>query len=87
MPSATPESTWIFLLISFRFNENDVSPMVGLYDRDGMLRFVGSSLEACVEYAALFKIQLSSSSLQDLPEPAQPGVIIRGRRHLEGHSS
>ena len=61
--------------------------MVGLYDRDGMLRFVGSSLEACVEYAALFNIQLSPSSLQDLPEPAQPGVIIRGRRHLEGHSS
>ena len=61
--------------------------MVGLYDREGMLRFVGSSLEACVEYAALFKIQLSPSSLQELPEPAQPGMIIRGRRHLEGHSS
>ena len=56
--------------------------MVGLYDREGMLRFVGSSLEACVEYAALFKIHLSPSSLQELPEPAQPGVIIRGRRHL-----
>ena len=61
--------------------------MVGLYDQDGMLRFVGSSLEACVEYAKLFRIQLFPSSLQDLPEPAQPGVIIRGRRHLEGHSS
>ncbi len=84
---ASPEPAWIFLLISFRFTGNDVSPMLGLYDRDGMLRFVGSSLEACVEYAALFKIQLSPSSLQDLPEPAQPGVIIRGRRHLEGHSS
>jgi len=61
--------------------------MVGLYDREGMLRFVGSSLEACVDYAALFQIQLAPSSLQDLPDPAQPGVIIRGRRHLEGHSS
>ena len=61
--------------------------MVGLYDQDGMLRFVGSSLEACVEYAKLFRIQLSPSSLQDLPEPAQSGVIIRGRRQLEGHSS
>ena len=61
--------------------------MVGLYDREGMLRFVGRRLEACVEYAALFKIQLSSSSLQELPEPAQPGMIIRDHRHLEGHSS
>ena len=61
--------------------------MVGLYDREGMLRFVGSSLEAYVEYADLFQIQLASSSLQDLPDPAQPGVIIRGRRHLGGHSS
>ena len=52
--------------------------MVGLYDREGMLRFVGSSLEACVEYADLFQIQLAPSSLQDLDQ--LNGVIIRGRR-------
>ena len=48
--------------------------MVGLYDREGMLRFVGSSLEACVEYAALFKIQLSPSSpYRSSLSPLSPG--------------
>lgn len=32
--------------------------MVGLYDRQGMLRFVGSSIDACLDYAALFEIPL-----------------------------
>ncbi len=61
--------------------------MVGLYDREGMLRFVGRSIEACRDYAALFDIPLAPCSLQDLPEPVNSSLKIRGRRHLEGHSS
>ena len=61
--------------------------MVGLYDRQGMLRFVGSSIDACLEYAALFEIPLIPCSLQPLPEPIVPSVRIRGGRHLEGHSN
>ena len=61
--------------------------MVGLYDRQGMLRFVGSSIDACLDYAALFEIPLIPSSLQSLPEPVIPSVRIRGSRHLEGHSN
>ena len=61
--------------------------MVGLYDRQGMLRFVGSSIDACLDYAALFEIPLIPCSLQPLPEPVVPSVRIRGTRHLEGHSN
>ena len=61
--------------------------MVGLYDREGFLRFAGGSVDACLEYAALFEIPLTSGSLQDLPEPLVASVRIRGSRRLEGRSS
>ena len=50
--------------------------MVGLYDTEGVLRFVGSSTEACLDYAALFEIPLMPCSLQAFPEPI--GVRSRG---------
>ena len=61
--------------------------MVGLYDATGMLRFVGSSIEACMEYANLFDLALLPSSLQALPEPVVPSIKVRGDRHLEERSS
>ena len=61
--------------------------MVGLYDRQGFLRFAGGSIDACLEYAALFEIPLTSGSLQDLPEPVMTSFRIRGSRFLEGRSS
>ena len=30
--------------------------MYGLYDRDGILRFVNSDKEACLDYAKLFEL-------------------------------
>ena len=59
--------------------------MVGLYDREGMLRVVGSSMEACLDYAALFEIPLSPSSLQALPEPV--AIRVRGSQPRGGRSS
>ena len=61
--------------------------VVGLYDATGMLRFVGSSIEACMEYANLFELALLPSSLQALPEPVVPSIKVRGDRHLEERSS
>ena len=64
-----------------------VSIMVGVYDATGMLRFVGSSIEACMEYANLFDLALLPSSLQALPEPVVASIKVRGDRHLEAHSN
>ena len=61
--------------------------MVGLYDATGMLRFVGSSIEACMEYANLFELALLPSSLQALPEPVVASIKVRGDRHLEERSN
>ena len=52
-----------------------------------MLRFAGSSVEACLEYATLFQIPVGPMSLQSLPEPASSTIRVRGDRFLEGRSS
>ena len=80
---------WNFLQVSFRFKQEFRwgRPVVGLYDGTGMLRFVGSSVEACLDYADLFEIPLSPCSLQMLPEPVVASIRVRGGRHLEGRSS
>ena len=62
-------------------------PVVGLYDTTGMLRFAGSSVEACLEYATLFRIPVGPTSLQSLPEPVSSTIRVKGDRFLEGRSS
>ena len=37
--------------------------MYGLYDREGILRYVNSDKDACLEYAALFELNDKSYSL------------------------
>ena len=37
--------------------------MYGLYDREGILRYVNSDRDACLEYAALFELTDKSYSL------------------------
>ena len=40
--------------------------MFSLYDRDGILRFVNSEREACLEYAELFDFKSNNFSLINL---------------------
>ena len=42
--------------------------MYGLYDRDGMLRFVNSDKKACLDYAELFEISSTNFCLMSLVE-------------------
>ena len=52
--------------------------MFGLYDHDGVLRFMGGDREACVAYADLFGLSLASCSLLPMPKPT--AEIFRKRR-------
>ena len=61
--------------------------MAGLYDAIRMLRFVGSSIEACIRFVILFDLSLLSSSLQPLPQPVVASIKVRGDRHLEERSN
>ena len=40
--------------------------MYGIYDRDGVLRFLNSDREACIEYAKLFELNSAHYYLMDL---------------------
>ena len=40
--------------------------MYGLYDKEGILRFVGSDKDACIAYAELFELGSTNYCLMDL---------------------
>ena len=40
--------------------------MFGLYDRNGILRFVDSDRKACLDYAELFELKSTNFSLMNL---------------------
>ena len=68
------------LWFSFRFALGTVKRLVhGLYDHDGILRFIGLDREACVAYAELFDLSLTRCSLMDLPMPLPLAVRSRQR--------
>ena len=41
--------------------------MFGLYDKEGILRFLNSDKDACIAYAELFELGSTSYCLMDLP--------------------
>ena len=49
--------------------------MYGLYDKEGILRFVDSDKDACIAYAELFELGSTSYCLMDL---AKDTKIERG---------
>ena len=42
--------------------------MYGLYDKDGILRFVNSDKKACLDYAELFELNAAHFCLMNLIE-------------------
>ena len=56
-------------LFSFRFSLyswSKASKMYGLYDKEGILRYVNSDKDACIAYAELFDLNSHSYSLMSL---------------------
>ena len=48
--------------------------MYGLYDKEGILRFVDSDKDACLAYAELFELSSSNYCLMDLPNDTKKNV-------------
>ena len=42
--------------------------MYGLYDREGILRYVNADKDACIDYAELFDLNAQSYSLMQLED-------------------
>ena len=54
--------------------------MYGLYDKEGILRFVDSDKDACIEYAELFDLGSTNYCLLDL---ANDRKKITGNTNLD----
>ena len=50
--------------------------MYGLYDREGILRYVNSDKDACIAYAELFDLNEESYSLMSLSDTIEEFVDI-----------
>ena len=50
--------------------------MYGLYDKDGILRFVNSDREACLDYVELFELNSAHFCLMNLIENIDQGNDI-----------
>ena len=50
------------------FNLINSPKMYGLYDREGILRYVNSDRDACIAYAELFDLKAQSYSLMSMNE-------------------
>ena len=49
--------------------------MYGLYDKEGILRFVDSDKDACIAYAELFELGSTNYCLMDLDNDTKEGKI------------
>ena len=54
--------------------------MYGLYDKEGILRFVDSDKDACIAYAELFELGSTNYCLMDLTNDTKK---VRGNTNLD----
>jgi len=73
-------------IFSLYFNNILFHQMYGLYDKEGILRFVDSDKDACIAYAELFELGSTNYCLMDLANDTKKAKItdlgqIRGENN------
>ena len=61
--------------------------MYGLYDKEGILRFVDSDKDACIAYAELFELGSTNYCLMDLADNAKIIPCANLDKSLGGNSN
>ena len=61
--------------------------MYGLYDKEGVLRFVDSDKDACIAYAELFELGSTNYCLMDLANESNKLNRTNLERSLEENSN
>ena len=57
--------------------------MYGLYDKEGILRFVDSDKDACIAYAELFELCSTNYCLMDLAYDSKKVTVSNLDQNLE----
>ena len=61
--------------------------MYGLYDKEGILRFVDSDKDACIAYAELFELGSTNYCLMDLACNTKKRIGTNLDQSLEGYNN
>ena len=61
--------------------------MYGLYDKEGILRFVDSDKDVCIAYAELFELGSTNYCLMDLAEHKKKGIDTNLDQSLGGSNN
>ena len=61
--------------------------MYGLYDKEGILRFVDTDKDACIAYAELFELGATSYCLMDLAYDTKKVKSTNLDQILEGNNN
>ena len=61
--------------------------MYGLYDKEGILRFVDSDKDVCIAYAELFELGSTNYCLMNLAEYTKKGKDTNLDQSLEGSNN
>ena len=61
--------------------------MFGLYDKEGILRFVDSDKDACIAYAELFELGSTNYCLMDLASDTQKRTAANLDQNLGGNNN
>ena len=61
--------------------------MYGLYDKEGILRFVDSDKDACIAYAELFELGSTNYCLMNLANDTKKVNLTNINQSLAGNNS
>ena len=61
--------------------------MYGLYDKEGILRFVDSDKDACIAYAELFELNSTNYCLMDLANDTKKVTVSNLDQTLEENNN
>ena len=61
--------------------------MYGLYDKEGILRFVDSDKDACIAYAELFELGSTNYCLMDLASDTKKIIGTNLDQNLGGNNN
>ena len=61
--------------------------MYGLYDKQGILRFVDTDKDACIAYAELFELGATNYCLMDLAKDTKEVLNTNLDQSLEGNNN
>ena len=61
--------------------------MYGIYDKEGILRFIDTDIDACIAYAELFELGSTNYCLMDLANDTKKEKIANLDQSLEGNNN